>query len=158
MKFWLLPPSEPDPAATPSRARQSTARARAEAALNGPSTLVTIRSKSGAQPDRKPAAGREHPRRALGGSGPERDLTLYNNIGSLEPVVLQNASRFTGPKHATVATQIRDTPASSAMCGARCRSGAQRCCLLRAGALQPESLGFVLRVSCELRAHNTRGV
>jgi hypothetical protein len=79
----------------------------------------------------------------------DRRETLYKNIGSLELVVLQNASRFTGPKHATVATQIH--PRRQLCAG---QGVAQRCCPVRAGALQPESLGFVLRVSCDSRAHD----
>ena len=121
----------------------------------------TIRSTSRGQ-------ARSHPTGELSADRDRRE-TLYNNIGNLGLVVLQNASRFTGPKHAAVATQIHPRrqlcagqgvaqALQSAMRGARCRSGAPRCCLLRAGALQPESLGSMLRVSCDLRAHDTRGV
>ena len=121
----------------------------------------TIRSTSRGQ-------ARSHPTGELSADRDRRE-TLYNNIGNLGLVVLQNASRFTGPKHATVVTQIHPRrqlcagqgvaqALQSAMRGARCRSGAPRCCLLCAGALQPESLGSMLRVSCDLRAHDTRGV
>ena len=81
--------------------------------------------------------------------------TLYNNIGILEPVVLQNATRFTG------SNTLRSLRRHTRVVTRQLRAGqgvAQRGCLLRAGALQPESLGCVLRVSCDLRAHDKRGV
>ena len=116
-----------------------------------PFHVGTIQSTS-----REPA--RSHPRRALGGSGPE------SNIGILEPVRFQNASRFTGPsKSNTLRLPRRHTRVVSYARGqgvsyARGQGVAQRCCLLRASALQPESLGSVLRVSCDSHAHDTRGV
>ena len=84
----------------------------------------------------------------------DRRETLYNNIGVLEPVGFQNASRFTGPSN-TLRLPRRHTRVVSYARGQRV---AQRCCLLRASALQPESLGSVLRVSCDSHAHDTRGV
>ena len=84
----------------------------------------------------------------------DRRETLYNNIGILEPVVLQiHRIQTRYGRHA-------DTPASSLVSYARGKvvGVAQRCCLLPASALQPESLGSVLRVSCDSRAHDdTRG-
>ena len=79
----------------------------------------------------------------------DRRETLYKNIGSLELVVLQNASRFTGPKHATVATQIRDTPASSAMsCGEHeLPAACELMCLVARGRLSSIS---------PVRQHTTR--
>ena len=77
--------------------------------------------------------------------------TLYNNIGILEPVVLQNATRFTGSKHATVATQTHPRRHSSATRGARCRSAR-----LPAACRRVAARVVGVRAACELRFACTR--
>ena len=81
----------------------------------------------------------------------ERPSTITSLIGILEPVVLQNASRFTGSKHATVATQTHPRRHSSATRGARCRSA-----LLPAACRRVAARVVGVRAACELRFACTR--